>query len=110
MLPRLYMKQGLLPLKQMLTTAKFYGLYSLPLAGGTSVNAGAWCRGTNQLFSQWEAIAGPEWSVNKILSLYKGLERYHGKTNSPNARGHHGPIRIRQDSPSICLKCLLKLS
>lgn len=72
----------------------------LPLAGGTSINAGAWCRGTNQLFSQWEAIAGPEWSVNKILKIYKKLENYHGQTTNPQARGYDGPLRIRQDSPS----------
>lgn len=76
----------------------------LPLAGGTAVNAGAWCRGTNQLFSQWEAIAGPEWSVNKILAIYKELENYHGKTTNSKARGHHGPLRVRQDPASHLAK------
>lgn len=72
----------------------------LPLAGGTAVNAGAWCRGTNQLFSQWEAIAGPEWSVHKILGIYKRLEHYHGKTTNPRARGYCGPLSVRQDPVS----------
>lgn len=72
----------------------------LPLAGGTSVNAGAFCRGTNELFSAWEAIGGPEWSVDKILAIYKELENYHGKTTNPNARGYHGPLRVRQDHVS----------
>lgn len=76
----------------------------LPLAGGTSVNAGAFCRGTNQLFSEWEAIAGPEWSVDKILAIYKELEKYHGKTNNPNARGYQGPLSVRQDEPSKLAK------
>lgn len=76
----------------------------LPLAGGTAVNAGAWCRGTNQLYSQWEAIAGPKWSVKRILAIYKELEHYHGKTTNPRARGYHGPLSIRQDSPSQLAK------
>lgn len=72
----------------------------LPLAGGTSVNAGAWCRGTRQLYSQWESIAGPEWSVNNIFAIYNELEKYHGKTTNPYGRGHHGPISVRQDHVS----------
>ena len=73
---------------------------SLPLAGGTAVNAGAWCRGTNQLYAKWEAIAGKEWSVGKILDIFKKLENYRGRTNNPKARGQHGPLRVRQDSTS----------
>lgn len=69
----------------------------LPLAGGTSVNAGAWCRGTNQFFSKWEAISGKEWSAERVLAIYKSLEKYHGKTTNPKIRGHHGPLRVRQD-------------
>lgn len=80
----------------------------LPLAGGTSINAGAWCRGTNQLFSQWESIAGPEWSVNTILGIYKKLEHYHGKTNNPKARGYNGPLSVRQDPPSKLAKVFTK--
>lgn len=69
---------------------------ALPEGGASSVNAGAWCRGTNQLYAQWEAIAGPEWSVTRILQTYKQLEKYHGKTNNPFFRGYHGPIHVRQ--------------
>lgn len=72
----------------------------LPLAGGTSINAGAWCRGTNQLYAEWEAIAGPEWSVNRILGIFKELEHYHGATTNPEARGYHGPLSVRQDPVS----------
>lgn len=72
----------------------------LPLAGGTAVNAGAWCRGTNELYSQWEAIAGPEWSVLRILNIYKQLEHYHGDTRAPIFRGYHGPLTVRQDPPT----------
>lgn len=72
---------------------------SLPLGGGTAVNAGAWCVGTEQVYSQWETIAGPQWSVDRILATYKALEHYHGATTNPNARGFNGPIRVRQDHP-----------
>ncbi len=67
-----------------------------PEGGASSINAGAYCRGTNQVYSQWEAIAGPLWSVNRILKIYKQLEDYHGETNNPAARGYHGPIDVRQ--------------
>ena len=68
----------------------------LPVGGASSINASAFCRGTNQLYSQWEAIAGPKWSVKRILKLYKKLEHYHGKTKNPHARGYHGHISVRQ--------------
>lgn len=38
-------------------------VYALPLGGASSINAGVWVRGTNQVYSQWEALAGPNWSV-----------------------------------------------
>jgi choline dehydrogenase-like flavoprotein len=69
----------------------------LPEGGASSINAGAWCRGTDQLYAQWEAIAGPEWSVARIGKTYRKLEHYKGKTPNPELRGHHGPIEVRQD-------------
>ena len=74
---------------------------ALPEGGASAINAGAWCRGTNQLFAQWEAIAGPEWSVSQILDVYKSLEKYNGMTTDPSARGFNGPLNIRQnDAPT----------
>lgn len=73
---------------------------SLPEGGGSAVNAGAWCRGTNQLYAQWEAIAGSEWSVNRILQIYKDLEDYKGKTTNKPARGRDGPLNVLQDKAS----------
>lgn len=67
----------------------------LPLGGASSINAGAYCRGTNQLYAKWEKIAGKKWSVERILDLYKKLEHYHGKTTNHDARGYHGPIDVR---------------
>lgn len=68
----------------------------LPLGGTTSVNAGAWARGTDQTYWNWEAIAGPEWSVAIINDLYKSLENYVGVTTHPSARGVGGPLTVRQ--------------
>lgn len=67
-----------------------------PEGGASSINAGAYCRGTNEVYAQWEAIAGPLWSVDRILEIYKELETYHGQTPNPIFRGEHGPISVRQ--------------
>jgi choline dehydrogenase-like flavoprotein len=69
---------------------------SLPEGGASSINAGAWCRGTNEVYSQWESIVGPEWSANRILAIYKKLENYHGLTTDSFQRGYHGPISVLQ--------------
>lgn len=71
---------------------------ALPEGGASSINAGAYCRGTDELYAQWEAIAGPLWSVPRISKIYKKLEKYKGSTNNPAARGHYGPIHVRQVS------------
>lgn len=69
---------------------------ALPEGGASSINAGAWCRGTNAVYSQWETTAGPEWSAKRILKIYKKLEEYHGKTTNPSQRGYHGPVDVMQ--------------
>lgn len=69
---------------------------ALPEGGASSINAGAWCRGTNAVYSQWKAIAGSAWSAKRILKIYKKLERYHGKTKDRFQRGYHGPVSIVQ--------------
>lgn len=69
---------------------------AVPEGGASSINAGAYVRGTNELYSQWEALAGPNWSVNRILAIYKALETYVGETNDPQARGENGPISVLQ--------------
>ena len=68
----------------------------LPEGGDSSINAGAWARGTNEVYSQWEAVAGSEWSVERIEEIYKELENYHGRTPDRAVRGFHGPIDVRQ--------------
>lgn len=74
-------------------------VYAIPLGGASAVNAGAWCRGTNQVFSQWAALAGPDWSVTNIQNTYVSLENYHGLTTNPAARGFSGLLSILQASP-----------
>src|SRR6266540_2441591 len=69
---------------------------AIPLGGSTSINAGAYCRGTPQVYMQWEAVDGPLWSVNRIYQIYKDLEHYYGATNNPSSRGSVGPISVRQ--------------
>lgn len=69
---------------------------SLPLGGASSINAGAYCRATDQVNAQWEALAGPNWSVDRIQNAYKELEKYNGETTNPAARGYHGPLDVRQ--------------
>lgn len=72
---------------------------ALPLGGASAVNAGALVRGTNQVYAQWEALAGPNWSVNRILGIYKALETYHGTSENPEFRGNNGPIDVLQPLP-----------
>lgn len=67
-----------------------------PEGGTSSTNAGAWARGTDQVYSHWEAIAGPEWSPAKILAIYTSLENYNGLTTNPAAHGFNGPLHVRQ--------------
>lgn len=67
-----------------------------PEGGDSAINAGAWARGTNEVYAQWESIAGPEWSQATILGIYKSLENYVGQTNNPAARGFNGPLMVRQ--------------
>lgn len=75
---------------------------ALPEGGASAINAGVYCRGTNQVYAQWEAIAGPNWSVDRINRIYRQLEDFHGQTTHRAAHGYHGPISIRQvQNPSL---------
>lgn len=71
-------------------------ILALPLGGASSINAGAYCRGTDQLYRQWEEIAGPLWSVERITRIYKKLEKYNGETTNPIFRGYRGPLNVFQ--------------
>lgn len=69
---------------------------ALPEGGASSINAGAYCRGTNEFSEKWEAIAGPNWSKDRLLALYKLLETYDGNSTNCAIRGCHGPLDVRQ--------------
>lgn len=68
----------------------------LPEGGASSINAMAYVRGTNRNFAQWEALAGPNWAVDRMLGIYKELEDYKGQTPNPEFRGFNGPLEVRQ--------------
>jgi choline dehydrogenase-like flavoprotein len=71
-------------------------VYALPLGGGSSINAGAWCRETNQVNSEWESLNGPNWSTSAIQNTYVELEKYSGQTTNPAIRGFGGLLPVRQ--------------
>lgn len=76
-----------------------------PAGGASSLNAGAWVRVSEQVLSEWEAVAGPEWSVSRLMQAYKDMEDYDGKTANKHARGYCGPINVTQNpSASILSK------
>lgn len=74
----------------------FSWVYAPPFGGASSVNASGYARGTTQVYAQWEAINGPNWSTTRILSTFKELENYTGLTITPNARGDNGLLPVTQ--------------
>lgn len=71
------------------------------LGGGSSINGLYYGRGSNAVYSRWEAISGSRnWSLDTILATFQALENYQGLTITPGARGDNGPVNIVQ-TPSI---------
>lgn len=71
------------------------------LGGGSSVNGLYYGRGSNAVYSRWEAISGSRnWSLRRILKTFKALEDYDGLTVLPKTRGTKGPVHILQ-TPTI---------
>lgn len=73
--------------------------FAMPQGGRSAVDSGLWFRGSSQLYSRWEAIAGPEWSQERCVDTLRQFEKYCGDTGSALTRGLQGPIAIRQTSP-----------
>lgn len=71
-------------------------IYALPFGGASAVNAAGYARGTNQVYSQWESINGPNWSTTRILNTFRELENYSGLTITPGARGDSGLLPVWQ--------------
>lgn len=74
-----------------------------PLGGASSINAGAYVRLTPELLADWEAIAGPNWSVGRLLQIYKEIEDYSGLTPNKIARGTKGSLKVTQNPPPSTL-------
>jgi choline dehydrogenase-like flavoprotein len=70
---------------------------AINLGGASSINGAAYVRASPELFSQWETIAGPNWSLARLLEVSKLIETYEGTTQNPAARGEHGPLTVQQD-------------
>lgn len=71
------------------------------LGGGSSVNGLYYGRGSNAVYSQWEAISGSDnWSLDKILNTFNALENYQGLTITPGSRGTKGPVNVLQ-TPTV---------
>jgi choline dehydrogenase-like flavoprotein len=69
----------------------------IPGGGASSINAGAYTRGDNASYQLWETLAGSNWSVSRILGIFKEIETYKGQTPNPALRGEDGPVTVRQD-------------
>src|SRR3984885_15193010 len=71
------------------------------LGGGSSINGLYYGRGSNAVYSRWEAISGSSnWSLDNILATFNRLENYQGSTMTPGARGNHGALRVLQ-TPTV---------
>lgn len=71
------------------------------LGRGSSINGLYYGRGSNAVYSRWEAISGSSnWSLDNILATFKALENYQGLTITPGARGDNGAVNVKQ-TPTI---------
>ncbi|MDR4985902.1 GMC family oxidoreductase [Bacillus cereus] len=68
------------------------------IGGSSQHNFMAAVRGSRELYDEWAALVGDQWSYNKICSLFKRNENYKGASQSPNQRGTEGPIFVRQQN------------
>lgn len=71
------------------------------LGGGSSINGLYYGRGSNAVYSRWEAVSGSDnWSLDNILTTFEELENYQGLTITPGARGTNGAVNVLQ-TPTI---------
>jgi choline dehydrogenase len=71
------------------------------LGGGSSINGLYYGRGSNSVYSRWEAVSGSSnWSLDNILATFRALENYQGLTITPGARGNNGAVNVLQ-TPTI---------
>jgi choline dehydrogenase len=71
------------------------------LGGGSSINGLYYGRGSNAVYSRWEAVSGSSnWSLDNILSTFTALENYQGLTITAGARGVDGAVNVLQ-TPTV---------
>lgn len=68
------------------------------IGGSSQHNFMAAVRGSRELYDEWAALVGDQWSYNNICSLFKRNENYKGASQNPNQRGTEGPIFVRQQN------------
>lgn len=100
-----FFQNGLSVPQPNLNNRQLLWMEAVPLGGGSAVNGGAYCRGTDQDYSQWLSVAGPLWSVSRINQVFVSLEKYHGQTTNTSAHGYSGPVSIYQiPNPTMVAK------
>ncbi len=70
------------------------------VGGGSAINGLYYGRGSNAVYSQWQALSGgsSNWSLAKILESFDKLENYQGLTTG--TRGTDGPVNVLQ-TPTV---------
>lgn len=73
------------------------------LGGSSAINAMVWIRGHRSDYDDWEAIAGPDWSWDKVRDAYRAIED--NEAGGDAWRGKGGPLFIsanRSDLHPLC--------
>ncbi|MDV7197013.1 GMC family oxidoreductase N-terminal domain-containing protein [Rhodococcus kroppenstedtii] len=68
------------------------------LGGSSSLNAMMWVRGFAADYDEWAEAAGPDWSFESAVEVFRRIEDIEGATENDEGRG--GPLRVSaQRSP-----------
>lgn len=68
------------------------------LGGSSSINAMMWVRGFAADYDDWAAAAGPEWSFDRVVEIFRRIENVEDATESDE--GDSGPLHVsKQRSP-----------
>lgn len=67
--------------------------------GGSSVNGQVCVKPTPYVLKEWEKVAGPQWSADKVYARFRKLEKFNGKHAKQGVHGTDGLLNIRQTYP-----------
>ncbi|MBY6365354.1 GMC family oxidoreductase [Rhodococcoides corynebacterioides] len=68
------------------------------LGGSSSINAMMWVRGFAADYDEWAEAAGPDWSFESVVEVFRRIENIEGATENDEGRG--GPLHVSsQRSP-----------